>query len=177
MGRKLSLSYDGTNQIALVTDPIGRQVQYTYNAFGTLETVTEPIGEVTRYDYSAANRLTQVTDARGVAVVQNTYNTDGRVIQQIHADGGVLNIAYTLANPGEFGTDQVFSRLSVYVIQIELVGPYGYSRFRLFGNLSNTKICNLILRIHRLCCISFFPELPPKNTSLYRLLTEMNPPL
>ena len=70
VGRKLRLSYDGTDRITLVTDPIGRRVEYTYNAFGTLETVTDPIGGVTRYDYSAANRLTQVTDARGVVVIK-----------------------------------------------------------------------------------------------------------
>ena len=99
VGRKLTLSYDGANRITLVTDPLGRRVKYTYNSLGTLETVTDPIGGITRYEYSAANRLTQVTDARGVVDVQNAYNADGRVIQQTYADGGVLNITYTLANP------------------------------------------------------------------------------
>src|SRR5262249_12834239 len=62
-------------------------------------TVTDPQGGVTRYDYDAQNRLRRITDARGVVVAQNTYDANGRVIEQVQADGGVLRFAYTLLNP------------------------------------------------------------------------------
>lgn len=99
VGRKLILSYDGANRISEVSDPLGRTVQYTYNGQGTLETVTDPEGGVTRYDYDGQNRLVKVTDARGVVMARNTYDANGRVVEQAQADGGRLRFTYTLLNP------------------------------------------------------------------------------
>ena len=99
MGRKLLLTYDGNDRITSIVDSIGRTVRYTYNTQGTLQTVTDPESGITRYDYDPQNRLTRVTDARGVIVAQNTYDANGRVIEQVQADGGKLRFAYTLVNP------------------------------------------------------------------------------
>lgn len=99
VGRKLTLTYTSGNRIQSIADPIGRTVHYTYNPQGRLETVTDPEGGVTRYEYDAQNRLTKETDARGVVIAQNTYNADGRVIEQIQADGGKLQFAYVPLNP------------------------------------------------------------------------------
>lgn len=99
VGRKLTLSYDSANRITSIVDPIGQMVRYTYTTQGTLETVTDPEGGVTRYDYNSQNRLIQVTDARGIVIAQNTYDANGRVIEQIQADGGRLTFVYTLLNP------------------------------------------------------------------------------
>lgn len=98
-GRKLRLTYDASDRITSIIDPIGRTVLYTY-AGGRLETVTDPEGGVTRYDYDASGRLSQVTDARNVVIAQNTYDADGRVIEQIQADGGRWTFEYLLSNPG-----------------------------------------------------------------------------
>ena len=98
-GRKVTFVFDGAQRIISISDPVGRTVLYTYNAQGTLDTVTDTGGGVTRYSYDAQNRLTQVVDARGVTVVQNTYDANGRVIRQVQADGGVILLAYVLANP------------------------------------------------------------------------------
>jgi YD repeat-containing protein len=98
VGRALSLTYDASDRIVSITDPIGRTVGYTYNALGTLSTVTDAAGGVTRYAYDGQNRMSQITDARGIVVAQNTYDVNGRVIQQVQADGGVINIAYILLN-------------------------------------------------------------------------------
>lgn len=98
-GRKLRLTYDASNRITSIIDPIGRTVLYTYVG-GRLETVTDPEGGVTRYSYDASGRLFQVTDARNVVVAQNTYDADGRVIEQIQADGGRWTFEYLLANEG-----------------------------------------------------------------------------
>ena len=54
---------------------------------------------MTRYDYDSQNRLTQITDARGIVFLQNTYDSNGRVVEQIQADGGRWTFAYTLINP------------------------------------------------------------------------------
>jgi RHS repeat-associated protein len=99
VGRRLILNYDAADRITSIADPIGRTVRYTYNGQGILETVTDLAGGVTRYDYDAQNQLIRVTNARGVVIAQNTYDANGRVIQQIQSDGGVWRFAYTLLNP------------------------------------------------------------------------------
>jgi RHS repeat-associated protein len=100
VGRSLTLVYDSSNRVTQVTDSIGRVVKYTYNGQGTLATFTDPNGGVTSYTYDSANSLATVTDPREVVTEQNTYNEsfDGRVTQQVEADGGVYQFAYTLLN-------------------------------------------------------------------------------
>lgn len=102
VGRTITFTYGSNNCVAQATDPIGRIVQYTYNAQGTLATFTDANGGVTSYTYDSANNLATITDPRGIVTEQNTYNEsfDGRVLQQIEADGGVYQFAYTLLNPG-----------------------------------------------------------------------------
>jgi RHS repeat-associated protein len=98
VGRKLRFSYDANDRVTSITDPIGRMVSYTYNAQGTVATFTDPEGGVERYDYDVQNRLSQVTDARGIVVARNTYDANGRVIEQIQADGGRWTFSYVLVN-------------------------------------------------------------------------------
>ena len=98
-GRSLTLNYDANAHVTSVADPIGRTVKYTYNNSGTLATVTNPAGGVTSFQYNAQNNVTSMTDARGVVVFQDTYDSNGHVVQQTEADGSVQNYAYTLANP------------------------------------------------------------------------------
>jgi RHS repeat-associated protein len=99
VGRSLTFSYDSSDRITSITDPIGRAVNYAYTSQGLLLMVTDPAGGTTIYTYDSQNRLTQIKDARGVVMAQNTYDANGRVIQQIQADGGVIKFAYTLLNP------------------------------------------------------------------------------
>ena len=101
VGRSLTFTYDSSNRITQILDPIGRKVTYTYNSAGTLASVTNQAGGITSYTYDASNNLATVTDPRGVVVEQNTYNSgfDGRVTQQIQADGGVYKFDYTLLLP------------------------------------------------------------------------------
>ncbi len=99
VGRKLILRYDTSNRITSITDPIGRTVSYSYNPQGRLETVTNSAGGVTQYNYDAQNRLIQFKDERGVVIAQNTYDDNGRVIEQTLADGGIFTFDYKLLNP------------------------------------------------------------------------------
>lgn len=96
--RKLLLNYDSQNRITRITDPIGRTVNYTYNTLGMLASVTNPEGGITRYQYDSQRRLASITDPRGNVVAQNTYDDNGRVIEQVQADGGVISFDYQLAN-------------------------------------------------------------------------------
>jgi RHS repeat-associated protein len=98
-GQKLTLTYDNFDRIISIIDPIARRVSYTYNPQGMLATVTTTLGGVIQYSYDSQNRLATSTDSRGITSVQNIYDQNGRVIQQILANGGVFNFSYTLLNP------------------------------------------------------------------------------
>jgi YD repeat-containing protein len=65
-------------------------VAYTYNTSGTLATFTDANGDVTQYQYDSQNRMISKTDPRGVVVFQNAFDANGRVSQQVQADGGVV---------------------------------------------------------------------------------------
>ncbi len=99
VGRSLNFDYDSSNRITSITDPIGRKVSYGYNSQGTLASVTDPAGGVTQYTYDGSNNLLTATDARGVAIAQNSYDANGRVVQQIAGDGGIYRFSYVLLNP------------------------------------------------------------------------------
>ena len=99
VGRSLTFSYDNFNRITSITDPVGRSVAYTYNTQGSLATFTDPAGGVSRYTYDGNHNLLTYVDPRNIVQAQNTLDANGRVIQQVRPDGGVLNFSYTLLNP------------------------------------------------------------------------------
>ena len=103
VGRSLVLDYDSSNRIIRATDPISRSWAYTYE--GTpgvpgpngLTRVTDPLGNSMRYDYVAGGKLSKITDKRGIVTKQITYDSNGRVIEQRFADGGIEQYSYLLA--------------------------------------------------------------------------------
>jgi RHS repeat-associated protein len=98
VGRSITFSYNGAGHISAATDPLGRSWHYSYDASGALLTsITDPLSKTTSYTYSLGSLLASITDGRGNAVKQITYDSQGRVIRQVFADGGFENYAYTLA--------------------------------------------------------------------------------
>lgn len=128
VGRSMTLTYDGSSRVTQITDPIGRKILYTYNSQGTLATYTDANGGVTSYTYDSANNLATITDPRGLVTEKNTFNEsfDGRVTQQIEADGGVHQFAYTLMNPGVATSP---------VLQTVVTDPLGYQTTYRFNSL------------------------------------------
>jgi RHS repeat-associated protein len=90
----LTFTYNASNHVTKVADSTGREVNYTYTSSGDLDTVTDPLGGVTNYDYDSAHRLTAITDPRGVTFLTNTYDAQGRVIQQEDGEGNTWTIRY-----------------------------------------------------------------------------------
>lgn len=106
VGRSVTLTYSG-GLVSRVTDFTGRFWTYQYGTFGGisgfLSTVTGPLDQTWRYSYTNA-RLSSVTDPRGVVIKQITYNSNGRVIQQQFADGGIEKYDYELSGVTVTGT-------------------------------------------------------------------------
>jgi len=78
----LTFSYNASNHITSVKDSTGREVKYTYSGAGDLATVTDPLGGVTEYTYDAEHRIKTIKDPRGNVILQNTYDGQGRVVEQ-----------------------------------------------------------------------------------------------
>jgi len=112
-GNNSILAYNGSGQLASVSDPAGRgtlsfsydpatgrltsvsdwrsparSVQFEYDANGRLWKVTDREGETTSYGYDGtSSRLATITDANGHVAVTNHYNADGKVDWQKDARG------------------------------------------------------------------------------------------
>jgi len=93
--RSLAFTLDSnTGLVRSVQDASGRMVQYGYDATGRLATVTDPAGGATRYTFNAAGGIVTITDAAGNIHLSNEYDTSGRVLRQIQADGGAWSFSY-----------------------------------------------------------------------------------
>lgn len=130
----LTFSYDASNHITEVTDSTGREVAYTYTGEGLLDTVTDPLQGITDYGYNADGLLTTIKDPRGVTFLTNTYDGQGRVIEQLDGENNLWQIDYgqgetTVTEPeaGEiiYGFDSQY-RLTSETNQLGDATTYGY---------------------------------------------------
>ncbi|MBV1928596.1 MAG: hypothetical protein KUG81_03690 [Gammaproteobacteria bacterium] len=119
-GHSLTLAYDANNRIDSVTDNTGRSVAYAYDSAGDLTTFITALDQVTTYDYDADHRMLRYYTpeypkaAAGqpeTAMVQNTYDSLGRMQQQLDSNG-YLSKFYVAGSRGEvedpFGNGQVY---------------------------------------------------------------------
>lgn len=93
-GRTVTLNYSPNHRLTNVTDPAGRMISFAYDANGLLVTATDPRGKATHYAYDANQRLTDITDANNHTQTHNTYDSQGRVVQQRDALNNVRSLTY-----------------------------------------------------------------------------------
>ncbi len=130
LGRPINYAYDANGRLTQITDFIGRTVTYAYDAAGNLVSVTTPAvtgtpngndfpaGKTTRYTYDSKHLLLTITRpnetaASGPPVLQNSYDSNGRVIAQTYggtnasgsAAGGTYTYSYTPLNSGVISDD------------------------------------------------------------------------
>ncbi|MFN8525664.1 MAG: RHS repeat-associated core domain-containing protein [Chloroflexota bacterium] len=115
-GNRSDLTYNGSGQLATVSDPAGRGaltftyytaggpaqgrlwkvtdwsnrvVEYGYDGSGRLSTVKDREGKVTTHTYDGtSHRLVSIIDANGHVAVTNVYDAQGRVREQWDALAG-----------------------------------------------------------------------------------------
>lgn len=93
-GRNYPITLEG-KLITSITDPGGRVVQYSYNENFHLLSVTNPNGGVTQFTYDGSDRLQNLTDPDGILYLQNLYDSEDRIIEQIDASGVRSSFTYT----------------------------------------------------------------------------------
>ena len=90
-GRQFDLTYDG-DYVASISDPSGRTIYYEYSN-GDLVSVTDGNGGVHRFEYDN-HRMTRLTDPEDIVYLENVYDGEGRVIEQIDASGSLSYFNY-----------------------------------------------------------------------------------
>ena len=90
-GNTTQLSYDGTNRLVTVTDPVSRTLTFTYgSSFPNLVTgVTSSVGISLAYSYDSQQRLTEVTKP-DLTTISFTYNAQSLITAVTDFQGKVL---------------------------------------------------------------------------------------
>jgi RHS repeat-associated protein len=112
-----TVNYTADYRLTGVTTGSGRTYSFTTNVDGLITSVTLPNGGILRYEYSSDGFLTAFInadnervlyvydsnaqlsewfDGRGLRVIRNEYDNEGRVVKQTDAAGGVSELTYSL---------------------------------------------------------------------------------
>lgn len=100
-GRTLTLAYDSNGRILSVTDPMGHPESYSYDAANDLVSATDPLGRVTKYAYDGSHHVTSIILPNGNTLLQNSYDTQGRVTSQTNGRGFAWLFAYNTPASGQ----------------------------------------------------------------------------
>ena len=92
LGRTLTFSYTGT-RLTSVSDGNGRSVQYSVDSNGNLVSFTDPLNHTHTFEYALPGQLTKIYLPKDptIAIVENTYDSLGRVMTQKGADTGTYH--------------------------------------------------------------------------------------
>ncbi len=96
-GKRLRVVWEGDRIAGLVCSD-GRRMAYRYDEAGNLiEADGGPEG-VRRYELDDQGRVLAVLDADGVVLLRNTYDADGRVLEQVSVHGRRVRMRYLPGN-------------------------------------------------------------------------------
>ena len=111
-GRTLTLSYQD-DLLSTVTDSTGRSVSFQYDTDKRLTHATGPESDTAQFFYDDENCITELRDPEGRIIVQNHYDSESRVEQQV-SEGNTLK-TWVLAFSGfqnvetdPLGADKVY---------------------------------------------------------------------
>jgi len=136
----LTFSYNASNHITSVKDSTGREVKYTYSGAGDLATVTDALGGITEYTYDSAHRIKTIKDPRGNVVLKNTYDGQGRVVEQKDGLENLWKLEYkegeTVVTEPEGGkTTHGFDALDRVVSEKDQLGHVTTTSYDAAGNI------------------------------------------
>lgn len=120
-GNTTSLTYDGSNRLVTITDPVSRHLyfgygspsshlvtsvtsdvgislSYSYDGQNRLSVVTEPDSSTLTFGYNAQSLITSVTDINGKILESHTYDSSARGLTGSRA-AGVEAVTISYPNP------------------------------------------------------------------------------
>ncbi|MCC8023390.1 MAG: DNRLRE domain-containing protein, partial [Clostridiales bacterium] len=93
-GRTYAFQVNGDGLITKVTLPNQGVLQYEYQD-GNLVRFINADGDVVRYAYDGNSQMTEWYDGNGNCIIRNEYDSQGRVVKQTDAAGGVSTLSYS----------------------------------------------------------------------------------
>jgi RHS repeat-associated protein len=130
-GRSVAFTYNGDSRLTQIADPLGRTVQFGYDGNSDLTVVTDTRGYATTFTYDSDHQLLTATDANGHTFVDNTYNSEGQVVEQLDADNNRTAFSYDVINRRTVVTDALgHPRTYIYDSDkriVEEIDALGYS--------------------------------------------------
>ena len=178
-GQLVKLHYDASGRLAEIVEPIsGKNLLFQYTQSGLVESVQDPLQRTVNFSYDDNSHLISITDANnqkttytynqlgqvltginneGVRFFQNTYDQEGRIINQDDAIDGnkITTFEYieSLKEPGKITTIVTnrngFTRKYIHDKNLHLlsiVDELGHTEvansFDMNGNLISTKDAN-----------------------------------
>lgn len=90
-GQTITFSYNADSLISTITDTSGKKVYLTYDSSQNLTGITDASGKTTTYAYDVSGQVLTGTNAEGVQFFSNTYDDNGRVVAQFDGIEGHLN--------------------------------------------------------------------------------------
>jgi RHS repeat-associated protein len=104
LAQTTSFAYDPNGRVTSQTFADGNQVQLGYDANGNVTSITPPGRPAHTFTYTPANQVQSYTPpsvGAGTTTTQNTYDTDGRLVQTTLPDGTATTFNYHgSAGPG-----------------------------------------------------------------------------
>jgi YD repeat-containing protein len=90
-GNTTTLTYDGANRLATVTDPVSRQLTFTYGSPSShlVTGVSSSVGISLTYAYDGQNRLSQITNPDSTTI-SFAYDSQSRIMSVTDMNGKIL---------------------------------------------------------------------------------------
>ncbi|MBR6402354.1 MAG: RHS repeat protein, partial [Eubacterium sp.] len=105
-GRSIEVKRDSKNRVTEATDVNGNKTIYKYDAAGDLVSVTDSADRTVSYTYDKNHNLISIIDPMGVAVSRNEYDSEGRLIATIDADGNRMEFSHDVEGRQEIVKDR-----------------------------------------------------------------------
>jgi YD repeat-containing protein len=105
-GVSLAYQYDQNGNLSAVTDNLGRQIRYSYGSTTGVPAQIQVISETGSmvkslgFTYDSNGNLTSLVDKDGRVIMQNSYDSQGRVASQQDGRGATTWFNYQLNNDG-----------------------------------------------------------------------------
>ena len=93
-GSSYQFRTDIDGKIISIQLPNGSFVSYAYDDNDNLVSFTDPVGAVIRYAYDDKHQMSAWYDGEGICIIENEYDSEGRVTKQIDANGGITTLTY-----------------------------------------------------------------------------------
>jgi RHS repeat-associated protein len=106
-GLTVRFERDGLGRITNIVDAVGHAMIYRYDARGDLVDVTDRDGHTNGFTYDGQHSLIGIYDARGVQILQNRYDDEGRLLQNTDASGNSISYFQDLPNRRELVTNRL----------------------------------------------------------------------